>query len=431
MSSFKATALRFGAAVILLIPFLHGCRGETATPGAAVLRQREVSPEVASFLEEAKILEDKGEHRAALALLDSAERLAPDLPDVYFLRGSIYTELNDFEQAQQAFENVLENDTQYRAAWYKLGNVAFLQGQYRRAVEMYEREKELMLGSPAPIKAYFRDVDEQSLPTVNLQLGRAYDKLGVLDSARWAYEEALAADSLNATGHAWLAEWHEDAGEMDEALQHAQRAFELAPETMDHRYLFGSLLVRNGRPEEALNLLMSVIAEQPSHHGANYNMGQAYLRLGEQGKAGYYLSRADTLENLGAKIAEAQAAAYQQPDRVDRWLNLADIMLYAGRLDEAQQAFSVAAYLKPSDLNLQNDMANLAMARGDTTGAINRYYGILAQDSTFADVWLNLGVAFAQSGQYQKAREAWNRALKFQPGHPEARTYLARLPDRR
>ena len=156
-------------------------------------------------------------------------------------------------------------------------------------------------------------------------------------------------------------------------------------------------------------------------------MGQALLRLGRTEQAQPYLERAETLQKLEQKVSEAQATAYHFPEDPEKWVALANLLVTSGRYDEALNAFRVALFLVPRSLALYNDIANLTLAMGDTANAILRYRQVLSLDSTFADGWLNLGVAYAQAGERDAARRAWQQALRFEPGHGEAKAYLAQL----
>jgi type I restriction enzyme, R subunit len=59
--------------------------------------------------------------------------------------------------------------------------------------------------------------------------------------------------------------------------------------------------------------------------------------------------------------------------------------------------------------------------------AIRQYREILRLDPELPDIWLNLGIVYAISGQTDQARRAWEAALRLDPGHQAARLYLARL----
>ena len=63
---------------------------------------------------------------------------------------------------------------------------------------------------------------------------------------------------------------------------------------------------------------------------------------------------------------------------------------------------------------------------GDTADAIIRYQTMLSLDSTIVDVWQNLGVVYASSGKINKARNYWEKALKYKPNNNTIIEYLIR-----
>ena len=110
-------------------------------------------------------------------------------------------------------------------------------------------------------------------------------------------------------------------------------------------------------------------------------------------------------------------------------MELGVLLRQAGQVDRAVEAYKVAVSLEPRNLYLQSNLALLMMESGDTDTAIRRYRAILRMDSTLADVWLNLGVAYANTGRAAEARTAWQQTLKYTPGHPTVRSYLAQLDE--
>jgi tetratricopeptide (TPR) repeat protein len=109
-------------------------------------------------------------------------------------------------------------------------------------------------------------------------------------------------------------------------------------------------------------------------------------------------------------------------------VNYGESLRRAGRIDEAIEAFQIALSLEPRFVALENNLANLYIMRGDTAAAIYHYKAILEQHPTLADVWLNLGAAYANTGRVEAARKAWQTALKYAPEDSTAKAYLARLP---
>ncbi len=376
-------------------------------------QRRSADPRAAGFLFEGQRAYERGVYSLALAWSDSVEKYAPDLADLHYLRGAVYAKLNRLEIARAAYETVLELDPAYKGARYNLGLNAVYQGKLRDAIGHFKAEQEL-----EPTSTLFHE------------MGRAYAKLGEPDSARQAYEQAIALDSSNATAYMWLGQLYEELGELDQALVVSRAGLRLKPDNLDYKYLIGSLLFRTEHVEEAASYLEPVARQRPWHHGAQYNIGQVLMRLGREEEAQRYFVRADSAQQLTQQINEARQAVDMKPDSLDYWVNLGVLLRRAGQMDRAIEAYQVAVSLEPWNLYLQNNLAILVQETGNVEEAIRRYRAILGADSTLTDVWINLGVAYANSGYNDEARKAWQNALKYEPGHRTASTFLARLAQR-
>ena len=189
----------------------------------------------------------------------------------------------------------------------------------------------------------------------------------------------------------------------------------------------GVQLLRTGQPEEAIPHLEKAAEQRPWFHGALYNLGQALVRTGRTEQAEHHLTLADSMQALQHEIDQARVSAQQQARVPQRWIALADLQLRGGRHGEAMRSLETALALNPTNLALQNDVANLSAMLGDVPAAIRRYETVLRYDSTFVDAWLNLGVAYARSSRYGEARQAWERVLELEPAHAGAKEYLAQL----
>ena len=289
----------------------------------------------------------RGDYQTALVWADSADAYAPGLTDTHFFRGLVYSALKRYSQAAVAYERALAIDPEYQGARYNLGINATRQGKLQEAIGHFLEEERAYPTSP-----------------LYLEMGRTYAQLGEADSAKAAYRQALALDPANATAHLWLGQLHEDLGELDSALAHSQAGLGLHPENLDYRYVVGAQLYRLGRLDEAVTHLRPVAEEQAWHHGAQYNLSQALIRLGRGEEAERYQQRAEEAQVLLQEIDEAEEATRRVPTGLRHWLNLSDAYRRAGRLDDAIEAYQVAATLEPSNLYLQNNLANLLHAGG-------------------------------------------------------------------
>lgn len=358
----------------------------------------------------------QGAYHAALSLADSAEQVKSNLTDADFIRGRVYTELKQFDKAENAYKRVLERVPDYQGIRMNMGNNAFRRGQFRRAIQLYKAEQE-----------------HYPSATLWLHLGRAYEQMEKSDSAAYAYEQAIEYDSkdtskdVRADSHIRLAQLLEDRGNVKEGLKHARMAVKLVPDQTSYRYVLGSLLFRTGNFEAATDELGRVVEENPSHQSAQYRLGQALIRMGREDEAQTYLNAADSLQQLNNEISQLRTLAQQNPKDPRRWLQLGQTLRDAGRFQEAMEAYRVVLSMQPENRSLKMILANLALRAGDRQQAIQRYQSILRRDSTFTDAWVNLGVVYATSGQSRRARTAWQRALKLDPQNKRVKAYLTRL----
>lgn len=352
----------------------------------------------------------QGALQASMMLSDSVVRRAPRLPDAHFQQGRVLSELKRFESAREAYRTVLDLDPGYRGAWYNLGNNAYRQQDYQKAVDFYQRAQET---HPAA--------------STLVALGWTYVAQGKTDSARYAYERAIALDSTHALAHARLGQLHADEGEYEEALRCSRRALELEPENAKFRYAVGNQLLQQDRLEQAAEHLRVVVEKRPWHQGAHYNLGQALMRLGREDEAETYLATADRLEQQQSKIKRLRSKAQDAPGEPGRWRTLGQALRQSGRLEEAREAFSVALYLQPQNPALRNEVAKLSSDLREYETAISHYQTLLRRAPSYVRGWFNLGVVYARRGDTNRAKRAWQKVIELNPNHQKAKEYLASL----
>jgi tetratricopeptide (TPR) repeat protein len=280
---------------------------------------------------------------------------------------------------------------------------------------------------PAAIAHYKSELLLYPSARTMVQLGRAYADLGKIDSAAFAYEDAIKTDSKNAAAYMRLGHLYKDSGDITKAIEYATSGLNLDPGNLDYKYIMGSLLLLNGEPQVSLPFFQAVTSNRPWHYWAHHNLGQALYRIGNEAKGQHYMDMAKELQKGIQEVENWRNLANLNPDQLMLWVNLGNSLKNMGRIQEAKDAFLVALSISPMSFALQNNIANLCLMDGDTAQAIIRYKAILSLDSTLVDIWLNLGVVHASSGRNNDARQAWMEGLEYDPDNTTLKDYLKTL----
>ncbi|MBV9657322.1 MAG: tetratricopeptide repeat protein, partial [Verrucomicrobia bacterium] len=129
------------------------------------------------------------------------------------------------------------------------------------------------------------------------------------------------------------------------------------------------------------------------------------------------------------EYARAEAAVDPKSGHFAPALIHGRLLQKAGRLDEAAAAFQRAAAVAPTNPQPLLALAALAVARHQLGEAVEHYQKAIAalppDDPRATDVLLQLGDAFLQAGQTERAAEAWEKVVARDPRDLALRQRLA------
>jgi choline-sulfatase len=178
-------------------------------PGAATdgkLADPKSRIEVYSLIMAALELSEAGNVTAALAKLQQAERLDPDVAQIAFLEGNLFGRIGRFEEAARALERTLALNPTFVGARFKLALALLRLGQADRAATTLERVVE---DQPDDFRAWHNlaaiaysqgAVDraehlERRALTINRDYAEAWNTLGAIHIVR--RQPAAAVDALS------------------------------------------------------------------------------------------------------------------------------------------------------------------------------------------------------------------------------------------
>ena len=382
---------------ILLVTGLWACSSDGRPIGSA----SNLDPEASELIAMANAAVERQRYDLAAEYLEELDAKHPNLAESAMTWGRIYFAAGRLEEADSAYRRVVELKPDEPGIYHNLGTVAFRARRYRDAIELFRQEAE-RYPEPRPYHA----------------MGLAFDRLAMADSARWAYEQAIATDSTFAQAYASLARWFETSGKFEEAADFAIRAHALEPRNEQYEILKGRMLIRAGRYRDGVVILTPIVERDPFAYRPGFALGRAWQMLGDDEKAQVYIEQAGRAREIMQDIEAKMELLEDVPENLNARLELAEALRRVGRLDQSIVQYQFIERMLPENLGVKANLATLFMLTGDTTSALRRYDEILARDSSFVEVWINLCQHYVRTGQTQKALEALGEAKRYGAENP-------------
>ncbi|MEK7989548.1 MAG: tetratricopeptide repeat protein [Thiotrichaceae bacterium] len=113
-----------------------------------------------------------------------------------------------------------------------------------------------------------------------------------------------------------------------------------------------------------------------------------------------------------------------QPESLDTWGNLGNLLRLEERYEEAIDCYKIILKQEPKHIAALNNIGNTYSDLGEFKQAINVYEKILTIQPDLAEVYINLGVIYKESNELDKAKKCYKKALKLKPNIPEAQHNL-------
>lgn len=126
---------------------------------------------------------------------------------------------------------------------------------------------------------------------------------------------------------------------------------------------------------------------------------------------------------LMANIANRHDAPSENLNR--DWLVEGCRLYDAGKIDDALEAFRLAAMSSPQSSDVHFQLGECLYRLGNTTGAVERYYTAVEHDKDFLEAWTQIGCLHNELGEHTAAKTAFQVALTILPEYPDAHYHLA------
>lgn len=194
-----------------------------------------------------------------------------------------------------------------------------------------------------------------------------------------------------------------ESGSLDEALTYLRGALSVALHDITIKLHLANILKAKGEYDEAIDLLQSVIAEDPMCAPAFNNMGAVYFVKQQYSQA----------------VQAFQSAIDIRPDYIDAYYNLGLACGRCSREDEAMQAYVALLELMPTHPGARFQLACIYMKRNRLEDAMSELHAIIQIYPHHFESYANLANCYLRLGRLSEATDYYRQALDITPEDKE------------
>ena len=211
-------------------------------------------------------------------------------------RGTIFTNLKEYQKAKECFEKVIEINPNYASAYNNLGVIFLGLGEIEKAKDCFEKAIELNPNYAEALNNLgniFKELKEnqkakdcyKKVIEINPNYASAYNNLGVIflglgeiEKAKDCFEKTIKinpnyADALNNLGVIF-----KELGEIEKAKECFEKAIKLNPNYAEAYNNLGAVLHNIGRFSEAIDKYKQAIKLKPNYVEARINLNASTSR---------------------------------------------------------------------------------------------------------------------------------------------------------
>jgi len=341
--------------------------------------------------------------------------------EALFWSGDAYYKLDQFGDAARRFKIFVDNYPDHEmigAARYSLGWSYFKTGQYDLAVGPLEDF--LNNYNPPPIALYPYDVDTQ------LRIGDAYYALGDYRNAIQFYNKAIGAEPGGDYAMFQVANSYYRSNRTFEAVSNFRRMLRIYPFSRlreQAQYNVAYIYLNTSNYSQAIEEFQTVISRYPGTDWAaraQYNIGDAFYNAGEYDRAvEAYQMVLDNYPRSRYIIEAINGIQYAQ--------------LSSGGEDSSSVILEEFLGDNPQSSTadrLRYRQAETVFQTGDYEGAIRefrQYLRVTNSDALAPEAYMNLGVAYRQVGQVDRAISSYQTVLDEFPNDDQVPAALTSL----
>ncbi len=224
------------------------------------------------------------------------------LAESFYSQGLGFVSRDDYAKAVSFFEKAVQIDAGYAEAWYQVGYCYGMLGRHKEALEASKKAAQLrprwsetfinIGASSYALKNYeeaadaYRQASKLNPYKAEIQyaLGISLNKLGRTDEEILAYKRAVALKPDYANAFELLGIAYYKKRQFAQSLEAFEQLKAYKPDAKTYNYL-GENYFELGKMQESLEAFNNAVSYNPEFDQARYNLGRAYLKMGDRDSA--------------------------------------------------------------------------------------------------------------------------------------------------
>ena len=210
----------------------------------------------------------RDDYARAVTFFEKAAEIDPNYAEAWYQAGFCYGMLGRHNEALKASRNAAKLRPNWSETFVNIGASSYALGQFKEAVDAYRTATRL----------------DESNPETQYALGLSLGKSNRTDEEILAYKRAVALKPDHANAMEKLGAAFFKQKRYAEAAQSFEQLKTYKPDAKTYNYL-GESYLETGKTQESLDAFNNAVGYNPDFDKARYNLGRAYLKLGDRDSA--------------------------------------------------------------------------------------------------------------------------------------------------
>ncbi len=350
----------------------------------------------------------------------------PDSSDALHLLGVLAHQANQHQQAEQLIQRAIELSPKAADYHCNLANVYRAQRQYDAAITAYRQAIKL---KPKHVQAWgnlgnvYRELDNNSQAiecykkVLRYQSNNhlAYNNIGAAYKAENDYKQAEIFYRKAITAKADYADAYHNLSivllaqdKIEQALKYCKKALKLNPNLLPAHVNLAEIYEKQQQYEKSLEILKATAQQYPEYATTYFHIGKLLYENDQYDDALVAYHQALRIEPNNAEVLSNAGSVYKE----------------RGEYEIARQYFEQALKIKPQQFEVRNNLGSTLLELGMLQEAYQQYQACIMQQPHNPKLYNNMSLLLRSMGQIDEALQYCEKGIQIAPDFAD--TYLSK-----